>query len=311
MNKNLKNDKIKIIGIVSVFIACICGSFFLIFKTMNLKDKDVPKTQTEQEMQDIADEVISDEDKEILSSKEQMALAMGDFMNKYENSLKLGRETNPEYPETDSKLFYNELVKKAETAEFPTILSMIEKKASKYKFHEEYNWKIGNLYYDSTLMIATLDAPFESRGHMVKNMKDPTMLMIGTLLLPEESRRAVIGDVESLSPIFDGAVVIKKHEIVEINEETELKDDFMDIILTETFSVKKIHKYNFEVELNPLIAYIVEHEDGTLEFFTIKQDGNYECYYKTIGYWLELDEKLNKKPSSNINSYTEETTQTE
>lgn len=311
MNKNLKNDKRKIVGIVSVFIVCICGSFFLMFKTMNLKDKDVPKTQTEQEMQDIADEVISDEDKEILSSEEQMALAMGDFMNKYENSLKLGKETSPEYPEKESNVFYKELLKKAETAEFPTILSMIEEKASKYKFHEEYNWKIGNLYYDATLMIATLDAPVENRGHMVKNMKDPTMLMIGTLLLPEESRRAVIGDVESLSPIFDGAVVIKNHEIAEVNEEATFEDDFMDIILTETFSVSKIHKYNFEVELNPLIAYIVEHEDGTLEFFTIKQDGDYECYYKTISYWLQLDEKLNGGSSSSSNVSTGETTPTE
>ena len=287
--------------------------FFLMFKTMNLKDKDVAKTQTEQQMQDIANENLSEEDKSILTRKEQMALAMGDFMNKYENSLKLGKETNPEFPEQESSVFYKELVKKAENAEYPTILSMIEEKASKYKFHEEYNWKIGNFYYDATLMIATLDAPVESRGHMVKNMKDPTMLMIGTLLLPEESRRAVIGDVESLSPIFDGAVVVKNHEIVEVNEETKFEDDFMDIILTETFSVSKIHKYNFEVELNPFNSHIVEHEDGTLEFYTIKQDGDYECYYQTISYWLQLDEKLSggtgsaNRNNSNNNASNETT----
>ena len=311
MNKNVKNDKIKIIGVVSVFILCIIGSFFLMFKTMNLKEKDVSKTKTEQDMQDIVDEVIDDEDKAILSKEEQLGLVMGDFMSKYENSLKLGQETNPEYPEKDSQLFYNELIKKAETAEFNTILTMIEEKASKYKFHEEYNWKIGNLYYDATLMTATLDAPTENKGLMVKNMKDPTMLMIGTLLLPEESRRTVIGDLESLTPIFDGAVVVKNHEVVEVNEEEEFEDDFMDIILTETFSVSKIHKYNFEVELNPLIAYIVEHEDGTLEFFTIKQDGDYECFYKTISYWLKIDESLNGSSALNIDISNDETTETE
>lgn len=293
MTNHFKNDKNKIMSIIVIFIICIITSFLLIFKNMNIKEQEVTKTETEQNIQSIIDQSISDEDKSVLSLEEQMSLAMGDFMNKYENSLKIGDETNKECPKEESNVLYKNLIKKAESADYNAILNEIEEKAKHYKFHEEYNWKIGNLYYDATLMIATLDAPVENRGQMVKNMKDPVMFMIGTLLLPEESRRSVILDKESLSPIFDGSVIIKKHQEVEVKEDEEFEDSFMDIILTETFSVNKIHKFYFEVEQNPLISYVVEHEDGTLEFYTIKQDGNYVCHYKTISYWLKLDSSLN------------------
>lgn len=287
--KDMKLGKAQIIGIVGIFVICIAGSCFMMFKHSNLKDKEIPLTETEKEMQQIAEENLSDEDKEILSKDEQLALSMGDFMNKFENTLKLGKETKPEHPQTQTSVFYKELIREAESANYLDILSLIEKKATQYKFHEEYNWCIGNVYYDATLMKATLDVSEDMKGYMVKNMKDPSMLLIGTLMIPEKSRRDVIVNTDSLSPIFDGAVRIKKHEEVLVKEDEDFEDDFMNIILTETFSVNKIHKFSFEVENNPLIAYIVEHNDGTLEFITIKKDGDYECYYQTIQYWMQFD----------------------
>lgn len=305
MNKDMKTDKSKIIVVVVIFVVCIIGSFFLMFRNMNLKNKDVVSTNTEKEMQQIAEESITKEDKDILSKDEQLALAMGDFMNKYENTLKLGDATNPEYPEVETNLFYKDLIRKAQSADYLEVLSAIEEKAKNYKFHEEYNWCIDNIYYDATLMKATLDVTPDIKGYMVKNIKDPNMLLIGTLMLPEESRRAVIVNTDSLSPIFDGSVNITKHEEVLITEDTVFEDDFMEIILTEKFSVNKIHKFFFEVETNPLIAYIVEHFDGTLELITIKQDGDYKCHYQTIQYWQGFDNIIYNGEGSTSEEYDE------
>lgn len=291
MNNDIKGYKFKIIGVVLIFIICIITSFSILFKNMTLKNKSEQLSETEKNMKDRVNEYFEGKDDKGLSMEDKMAIAMGDDFYKYKDNLKLGDSNNPEFPKEENERFYNELIKKAETADFESILTEIDKKAKQYKFHEDYNWNINNLYYDSTLMIATLDVPVEGKGYIVKNLKDPRMLLIGTLLLPEESRRDVIVDKDSLSPIFDGAVVIKGHQEYAITNE-DFEDDYMNTILDKSYSVSKIHKFNFEVELNPLIAYIVEHEDGTLEFFSIKQDGDYDCWYKTINYWIEMDSKI-------------------
>lgn len=292
MRSNTKKIKLKIIGLIFIFGICMISSVYFMSNFMKSKEKKTFETKTEEEMKKIVNEMLNSDDDNVLSDEDKYALVFGEFMNRYENSLKLGKETNKEYPKEKSDVFYNNLIKKAETAEYTDILQEIESKAHSYKFHEEYNWKIGNLYYDATLMNEVINTENENKGQMVKNMKDPTMLLIGTMFLPEEARRVVISDLDSLSPIFDGAVSIKKHEEKEVKEDEDFEDDFMNIILTESFSVEKIHRFEFEVENTSLLAYIVEHEDGSLEFYTIKQNGNYECHYKSIRYWIEIDNAL-------------------
>lgn len=304
---NNKKDKIKIILMIVAFITCLIGSIFSLahpFKDKKNKSEE-QLTQTEEKMNKVVDETMeednyfTEEEKEALSKEDKLHFAMGDFAQRYEEALKLGNDENKEFPKTESNTLYKNLLKKAETAEYNEILNQIEEKTKKYKFHEEYNWKIGNLYYDATLMMSTFSVEAEGKGEMVNNLKDPSMLLIGTLFIPETSRRVIIQDSQSLSPVFDGSVTINKHEEILQGEASKYKDNFIEENLSD-FTYYKLHKFYFSIEQNPLIAYIMESESGKLEFFSIQKDGEYDCSYKTKSYWIQLDEKLDKSKLSEI-----------
>lgn len=305
---NLSIEKYKIILVIAVFAVCFIGSAIVMVKSFNNDDKK-DLTQTEQEMQEITNEKIedtdffTDEEKSALSEEDKLNFAMGDYTQKYNSALKLGEDSNIEYPESESDRFYKDLLSKAQSSQFNEIITMIDEKAYTYKFHEEYNWKIGDLYYDSMVLIASLEAPIEGKGHMIKNLKDPNMLVIGTLLIPEESRRAVISSKESLSPIFSGNVKLRNNEVIEIMDAEKNEDVYLRECYNNTLGVYRIHKITLEIEQKSLNAYILEFEDGSYEFYTLQKDGDYECSYRTIQYWLDIDSLFGDNP---INIYDRE-----
>lgn len=301
MKKNNKSDnrlaieKHKAILLVGVFGVCIIGSAFTMISSFKGNDDKV-LTQTEQQMQEISNEKLEDtdlfteEEKGVLSEEDRLSFAMGDFTQRYESALKLGKESSPEYPKQESSNLYKNLLDKAQNSRFDEMIRIIEEQAYNYKFHEEYNWKIGDLYYDATVLLASLDAPIEGKGHMIKNLKDPNMLVIGTLLMPEESRRVIISSKDSLSPIFSGNVKIRNSEVFNIEDTKDSDDFYLRQCYEDTLGVYKVHRINVEIEQKPLNAYLLEFEDGTFEFYTLQKDGDYECSYKTIQYWLDLDD---------------------
>ena len=58
-------------------------------------------------------------------------------------------------------------------------------------------------------------------------------------------------------------------------------------------SVSEYYKISLTVENNPLIAYVCKYANGTLEFYQLTKNGDYECNYKTVQYWIDMDEVFN------------------
>ena len=291
MNKN------KLLSILSIgaITTLMLISGVILFKGTNINDQKI-ETETEikinKDTNEILkeDEILTEEQKNNLSQEDKNKYIMGESYANFENSLKLGDEKSPEYPKEQTEIFYKELCKLAETANYVDIINKIEDKSQKYKFHENYNWKIGNLYLDANVMLGSLTVPVAQKGYMISNLKDPYMLLIGTLMIPEEARRDVIKEVTSLSPIFEGAVNIRGTEVLDNKSD----DSYVQNIYKKDNSVKEVYKIKFRVEDNPLIGYIVMYENGVCSFNTIVLDGKYANSYKPISYWIELEEKLKK-----------------
>lgn len=296
LTKFMNKNKLIIFLSVGAIATLMSISGVILYKNIKMNDQQV-NTQTETQInKDVNetlknDEVLTQEEKDDMEQEDKNKYIMGESYAEFENSLKLGDAKSPEYPKEQTETFYRELCKLAETANYVDIVNKIEEKAQRYKFHEDYNWKIGNLYLDANVMIGSLTVPMEQKGYMISNLKDPYMLLIGTLMIPEEARRDVIKEVTSLSPIFDGAVNIKNTEVLDNKSD----DPYVQNIYKKDSSVKEVYKINFKVENNPLIAYIVRYENGVCSFNTIVLDGNYENTYKPISYWIELDEKIKNK----------------
>lgn len=297
------NSKDKIIIILGITTVIVMGSISIYLGVSHLKKTNFVeenKTEIEVEMDTVVNDYIEEhpEDTTIqeLDEETKYSYVMGEFYGSYENALKLGSENKKEFPKEQSKALYQSLIKLAERANYDKILDEIDKELVTYKFHEDYNWKIGNVYYDASLMMETLNVEESGKGNLVKTMKDPTMMLIGTLMIPEFSRRDVIKDLNSLSPVFNGVVQIFNHEEIMINEDINLEDEVISNLLSQCFSAKSVHVYEFQIEEYALKGYVVEYMNGANEVFTIQLDGKEEknefCPYQTIAYWIELYNKI-------------------
>lgn len=295
--------KDKLIIILGVTTVVIMGSISIYLATSQLNKEVVEeenKTQIEIEMDNAVEDYINQnpEDKEFeeLDEETKYTYVIGESYTNYENAFKLGDESKTEFPKEDTEKFYTSLIELSERANYEKILTEIDSKLATYKFHESYNWKIGNVYYDASLMLETLNMEEDGKANLVKTMKDPTMMLIGTLMIPEVSRRDVINDLNSLSPVFNGIVDIFSHEEILIDENMSMEDEMIANIISKCFSAKSVHVYEFQIEGYALKGYVVEYINGANEVFTIQLDGtegnNANCPYKSIAYWIDLYNKM-------------------
>lgn len=280
------------------FLLLMGSSMFFFFKTLNAgKNNETPKTEEQQKIDEEIEnainknESLTDKEKEELTTEEKESIALGEEYANKQGVLTLGESHKKEYGETESNALYKQLIILSQRASYIDIVNRVDELLNKYKFTEEYNWKICNVYLDANVMINVKSNTLEGQpGYMVSNLKDPYMLLTGTLMLPEKERRAVIKEYSSLSPIFEGEVVIKETKI--LTHETKDKDAQGKMIIEKESSLKELYKIKFEVEKNPLIAYICKYSNGAISFKMIVADGEYDYPYKPISYWMNLDKIL-------------------
>lgn len=292
----MNKEKLKIIIGVGVVVTVMAISGFGLYKNMTSKDQpQISDTEsqfdkdTNASLEENSDKTsLSQEELDKLTQEEKNKYAMGESYVEYQNAYKMGAINLPEYPKEESDVLYSELCNLAETANFQDIIDKVDSLKNKYKFHEDYNWRIGNVYLDATVIMSTQTVKVEQKGDMIVNLKDPNMLLIGTLLMPEKSRRDVIQDISSLSPIFEGKVDILTTEI--------LKNDTEDSIGKSLFmsenSLKEVYKIDFRVEGYDLTAYIMKYENGSIAFKKIIGDSNTKYPFKTIEYWMSIDNEI-------------------
>ena len=62
----------------------------------------------------------------------------------------------------------------AETASYVDIVNKVDNLKEKYRFSEDYNLKISDVYLDATIMLSIAEGDFElgQKGYMVSNSKD-------------------------------------------------------------------------------------------------------------------------------------------
>lgn len=292
-----KKQKILLFGgLISLLIISILSSTFLFKMSGNGVQKEF-QTETEENLNtEINDKIdnddsLTEEEKEALkeeSLEDKGNNVLGQEFINYQDAVKLGDENKKEYPKEKTDELYKQLINMAQKADYLNITKTVEEELKTYKFYEDYNWKIGNVYYDSTIMLGVLTAPVEGQGHMVKNMKDPIMLTIGTLMIPERSRRDVIINEESLSPIFEGAVKILNYS------EAPDDDKYVNEIYDNAGSVKTILKIDFTVSIDvsvediPLHAYVYITDSGKPSLFKITADEDVQHPFRTISYWKQV-----------------------
>ncbi|HBF2930717.1 hypothetical protein NBN67_18965 [Clostridioides difficile] len=281
-----KKYKLKIILFSTAFVLFGLISSISVYNQIN-NNHNNNKGETQKKIDtDIQKELnknnLSPEEKSKMNEREKLLKTYGENANKIINSVKLGEDNNREFPKEDTNKLYNNLIKLAQNANYDKVLDRVDKELETYKFKEEYNWKIGNVYSDANIMLSTLTAPIQGKGYMVKNLKDPNMLLIGTLMIPEESRRDVILEKTSLSPIFDGPVTILSSEIL------DTEDSVYAEISTKIEHFKDIYKINFKIENFLLYAYIIDSGEENPLFYKIVNDECNETPYKDINYWISL-----------------------
>lgn len=281
-----KKYKLKIILFSTAFVLFGLISSISVYNQIN-NNHNNNKGETQKKIDtDIQKELnknnLSPEEKSKMNEREKLLKTYGENANKIINSVKLGEDNNKEFPKEDTNKLYNNLIKLAQNANYDKVLDRVDKELETYKFKEEYNWKIGNVYSDANIMLSTLTAPIQGKGYMVKNLKDPNMLLIGTLMIPEESRRDVILEKTSLSPIFDGPVTILSSETL------DTKDSVYAEISTKIEHFKDIYKINFKIENFLLYAYIIDSGEENPLFYKIVNDECNETPYKDINYWISL-----------------------
>lgn len=286
-----KKQKILLVGgiICLLMISVFSSLFFFGLGDSSNVNKEFD-TETEEQINTDVDDIIDNneslttEEKEDLKNQEleEKGNLLGQEFINYQDAIKIGEEDKKEFPKEKSDELYKQLITMAQKADYLNIVDTIEAELKDYRFYEEYNWKIGAIYYDSTVMLGVLTAPVEGQGQMVKTMRDPVMLTIGTLMIPERSRRDVILNEESLSPIFEGQVKIISY--------TEAPDDdkYVDEIYDNAGSVNKIFKIDFAVEDTPLHAYVYVTDSGKANLYRITSDEDVKHPFRTINYWKEV-----------------------
>lgn len=286
----MKNKKNLLIIVGIVIIAGISTSLYLVGKNKNTnaeKMDNISEKEVNETLKSLTE--FSDEQIESLSKKEKEQFLTGDGYEAYVGTYKIEND-NKEYPEDQSPTLEKQLKDYAEKADYKVIIDTINEKRRAYKFTENYNLNIASIFHDAEIMMALKNYDYIKQGEVARSMLNPEMMVSGTLMLEEKSRRGVITDKDSLSPIFDGSVKIKEHEIIF----DEPDDGIIKRIYNLCIGATCVHKITFEIEKNELIAYIVEYSNKTLEFYGIYAPDGIETYYQPISFWEKIDDDTMK-----------------
>lgn len=295
----MKQKNILILTGIALVLTMSLSVFFLVKdlkkKDVEIDNNEVTGSQTIDEevnnvIENTEDIPLTEEELEEMSQEDKNNFILGESIGQSENAIKLGNKNSPEYGKEMSNSLYQQLLQLAQSASYIDIVNRVDEVSKKYKLTEDYNWKIGDIYLDATVMISAKDSEKGQMGYMVSNLKDPYMLLIGTLMLPERERREVIKETGSLSPIFEGVVSVGETTI--ITHEDKESDINASLIFKSESSVKELYKIKFQLEGNPLVAYIIRYNNGRIAFKTINLDGDYPNGYKTISYWMNLDKVI-------------------
>lgn len=299
----IKNKKI-IIFIVGAIVIMITISGIITYNMFKSQFSNANNmTNTEKQMVENATKDMTEDEKQNVDSDTAVKAQMSQTYMRYETAYKFGDKQLPECPKEVSDTIYKNYCILAQTADFKTIISNIEEEKKRYKFYEDYNWKIGDIYLDSNVILSTQDDDISNsqKSYMIKNLKDPNMLLIGALMMPEKAKRTIFPDANSLAPIFSGGVSIKDTEIIkmkDIKDVQNIKDFTLRTIVEKDESdIISVHKISFQIEGHSLVGYLMEYDSGSYSLYSIQKDEsakNDNIPYKTIAYLIEMEGNSNK-----------------
>lgn len=282
----MKKNKL-VFALLGIGIAVGIGlSLWTILKSPTETIETQKEKQESIELNKQVEEVSGMEKEEIenLTEDEKESIAYGEAKSYSDGKYRL-QNGKKEYPELDSRNLLKTLTEYAQVASYDKIIDEMKGKVEEYNFTEGTNLRIASIYHDASLMITTLTVPEFQAGKIAKGMKDPEMMVIGTLMLPESPRREVISDKHSLSPIFEGSVKIKNHEVLrgDTTESNAVR------AFNATVGAEFVHKIEFEIEGNNLYAYVLELRNATLEFYGIYAPEGKAYHYQDIEFWEQID----------------------
>lgn len=147
--------------------------------------------------------------------------------------------------------------------------------------------KIKKMYHDLALM-SKFEYLVESKQenilkNMIQNLQDVENFFISVMWLERSEREAYIYMNDSISPVFYGGVEIIKKEIVNKKNIEDIYED----IKRRFENIDEITKFEFKIENNELVAYIVK-SNGKFHFFKIEEKIEGSTPYYTINKWHKI-----------------------
>lgn len=291
---NLKNNKL-VIGLLSVGIVSGIGlsAWFTLHSPLDKSKANSQATvQSAEEKNKKVEEAsgLSADEVSKLTDKQKDDYINGQGQVFIEGKYKIYNKNNQEYPEDKSQALVKQYMDYASVASYDKVVDDMKTKVDKYNFTTGANLDVAGIYHDATIMLSTLTVPQVQAGKIAKDMQDPNMMVVGTMMLPELARRSVILDKSSLTPMFTGAVKIDSTE--ELDGTT--KDSKAQVVFNSCVGAMKVYKITFEVEKNPLIAYIAQYDNATLDFYGVYAPEGKTYYYQTISFFEQQDENTQK-----------------
>lgn len=162
--------------------------------------------------------------------------------------------------------------------------------------------KIKKMYHDLALM-SKFEYLVESKQenilkNMIQNLQDVENFFISVMWLDRADRESFIYMNDSINPVFYGGVKVLKKEIVdEENIHEEIRRRFEDI--------DEVIKFEFDIEDNILLAYIVKSNDK-FHLFKIVEKEEGTTHYLTIKEWRDFYNKFNGNDSGSEKSIDNE-----
>ncbi|MFJ8531222.1 hypothetical protein [Bacillus sp. NPDC094106] len=295
----MKKEKV-LLGLLGATVVVGIGSsiWFAVANPFAKEDKAVKEKVIQKKEETKVDKhlekytPLSKEEISKMTEKEKKDMVGGDGANYESNLMKVGQNRGKEeYPEDKAKALEKELIQLSSSASYDKVLKKVKEELGDYQFTTGINTKIASIYYDASIMMSTLTAPDFQKGKIAKNMRHPEMMVIGTIMLPEKERRDVIHDFDSLSPIVNGDVKILNHEVLR----GESNDPMLKTIQNTMVGAERVHKIEFEIEKkNNLIAYVIEYNNATLEYYGMYAPKDKTYHYKTIRFFKDMDKDFDK-----------------
>ena len=212
----------------------------------------------------------------------------GDEYIDYSNAYLVGDDENKEYLKSNSESLYFKLLDDLSQGNYDGILSQLETILDTYKFTEEYNYKIANIYHDILILKNNIDIGNTSSSDILSELYDPCVYTIETMKLFIDDRYNIIEDKNS-PYLFDSAIItIKDIEIKEISINSEEYKDNLYKMIFNRYSIAKddplysviVNKILFTDNVNKeeFYAYVIKNNDKSCAFYTIKPSDKTKTY---------------------------------